>query len=355
MIRKIMIVSLVLAFTMQGIFLTAADNDSSQEAPPKAVKLIKKAQKAIKDQDYEKALQFYNKAVEEAPEYAPTYVGIAQILRGQKKFQESIQYLEKALTLKPEYPQAQEMLAKLYLGLGQQESRKQSFDTAAELYEKALAVPGIDQLPRIKAEAHYILGITYINKKKFQKSIDNLLKFLEYPEAEAQIKKEYIISNWLLGINFAQINKLEDSNKYLKNYLELSSDPAAMADPQQLAAANFMLGSNNFEVLEGEIKKILADETQKDVAAKKEKIKKLSSDQIVNIQPYLEKAIELNPNLEDAQKYLGNYYIRLQEKEKAIKVFEQIMSNFPDSASMGEYKKLIEDIKKSMDIEKNNK
>jgi tetratricopeptide (TPR) repeat protein len=352
MLKKILIISFILAFAMQGLLLMSADQKNDQQAPPKALKLIKKAHKAIKDQDFEKALEFYNKAVEAAPEYAPSYVGVAQVLRGQNKFQEAIPNLEKALSLKPDYGQARELLAKIYLNLGQQESRKQSFKTAAEYYEKTLTVPGIDQLARLKAETHYILGITYVNLRNFQKSIDNLLKFTGYPEAQTQLKNEYTIGNWLLGINFAQKNELEESNKYLRNYLELANDPAFTANSQQLAAANFMLGSNNFELIEAKIKQILDDETIKDVAAKKEKIQKLAEGQKDDIQPYLEKAIELNPSLEDAHKYLGNYYIRLQEKEKALKAFEQIMANFPNSSYMSEYKQLIEDIKKSMEIEK---
>jgi tetratricopeptide (TPR) repeat protein len=355
MLKKILIISFILAFAMPGLLLMSADQTNDQQAPPKALKLIKKAQKAIKDQDFEKALKLYNEAVEVAPEYAPSHMGIAQILRAQQKFQEAVPHLEKALGLKPDYGQARELLAKIYLNLGQQESRKQSFKTAAEYYEKTLTVPGIDQLAQLKTETHYILGITYVNLRNFQKAIDNLLKFMEYPEARTQLKNEYTISNWLLGINFAQTNKLEESNKYLRDYLELAKDPAFTANTQQLAAANFMLGSNNFEIIEAKIKKILDDETIKDVAAKKEKIMKLAEGQKDDIQPYLEKAIELNPTLEDAHKYLGNYFIRLHEKEKALKAFEQIMTNFPNSSYMSEYKQLIEDIKKSMEIDKKNK
>jgi tetratricopeptide (TPR) repeat protein len=107
-------------------------------------------------------------------------------------------------------------------------------------------------------------------------------------------------------------------------------------------------------LLEKEAKKIEEDASIKKVRDKKIKIAELAK-KTKDIEPYLKKAIEIKPDIEDACKYLGNYYMRCQNKEEALKIYKLLVEKFPNSPQLSTYKKIVEDIEKMISNEKKGK
>jgi tetratricopeptide (TPR) repeat protein len=147
------------------------------------------------------------------------------------------------------------------------------------------------------------------------------------------------MSLYLLGVVNSQLKEFQISTEYLLKYLELT-----MANPSDPFApiANFLIGSNNFELLEKEVAPIKSDKEEKQKATKIAALAKKHE----NIHAYLEKAIQLKPDLEPAYMQLGNYYYYCQDLEKAIRTYQALIEKFPTSPDTESYKKFLEGIEK---------
>jgi tetratricopeptide (TPR) repeat protein len=93
-------------------------------------------------QDYEKALNYNQKAIELNPDYSLVYDALGMIMIKQNKYQEAIPFLEKELLLIPNvannplsaYPYY--YLAKAYLGLNDYHKAQQMIEIAKKLVQK---------------------------------------------------------------------------------------------------------------------------------------------------------------------------------------------------------------------------
>ena len=100
-------------------------------------------------EDYEKALSYFEKAVEKNPRYADAYFSIGGCNYALGRYTEAIEALKQAIRIKPDY-------AKAYFGLGLAYGKLGSYTEAIEAYKQAI---------RIKpdfAEPHLALGLTYL-------------------------------------------------------------------------------------------------------------------------------------------------------------------------------------------------
>jgi tetratricopeptide (TPR) repeat protein len=147
------------------------------------------------------------------------------------------------------------------------------------------------------------------------------------------------MSLYLLGVINNQLKEFPTSTQYLLKYLELTvanpSDPFA-------PIANFLIGSNNFQLLEKEVAPIKNDPEEKQKATKIAAVAKKHE----NIQSYLAKAIQLKPELEPAYMQLGNYYYYCQDLEKAIRTYKTLIEKFTASPDIASYKKFLQGIEK---------
>jgi tetratricopeptide (TPR) repeat protein len=374
--KKKWYVLLVLAlFVFQGVILSAAD-----EPPKKAVKLINKAEKALKKNELDEALENYNKALELAPEYGPIYFGIGQIQVNRKQYDEAIVNLEKAVKLSPDAAKVKQFFANALFNaakekqglnmdkkasdyllkvfaiegidtmdpplyrealyhLGNSYARQKDMANSTVYFEKLLAVPGIESADaKLLFQTAYRAGLNYYQVQQFKKAAALFEKVIAVPGAQTFDARVYATSHYLVGLNESQARNYDKSNKFLKEFMELNQDPAAR-NPQLEPLAYFLLGTNHMSLLDTKVQKI-RDQKPKDL---KNQIAELAR-KYADIPTYLSKAIDANPKLEPAYMHIGNYYYYADNIPKAVETYKTLIANFPNSPDIATYKQFLADI-----------
>ena len=337
MTKKNIILLVVTFFLAQGIAFSAGN-----EIPKKVLKLEKKGYKAQQKNELDKAMKYYNEALKIYSEYDQIHCKIAEVLTAQGNDIEAVNHLEKALEINPENQMAGKTLIQKYFILGNEQLRQNKIDKANEYYLKLIGFAGTKNLGKeFYSKAMYRLGVNYYAMKKYEKSNEYLLKLIKVPGVEANFSENFSISHYYIGMSFFQLQDFKKSNEYFLKYLELNKENSTS---QFVAGANFFIGSNNYELLEKEAKKIEEDVSIKEVIDKKTKIVELAKE-TKDIEPYLKKSIEIKPDSEDAYIYLTNYYIKCMRNEEALKICKMLTEKFPNSKNLSLYKKIIEEIK----------
>jgi tetratricopeptide (TPR) repeat protein len=377
---------LVMFFLVQGtvVFASAPGNRGDENTvPKKALRLVKKADKALADKKYDKALDGYNKAIEIAPGYAAAHFGMGRALVQQQKFDQAVVSMEKAVKLDPDAAEAKLFFGKVLLKTGSDLISQRQFRKANDYFLKIFAVPGIENLEEGKLyreglfetgfnysrlkdyarsneyfqklvglpgvetadkkliiQALYQVGINYFSLRKAKESNEYFLKLLQYPEVETDFPQVYISVYYLLGINANIVKDYEKSIGYFVKFLELGETSSAHS--QLLPVVNLLLGANHMSLLRKDTDKILHDKEQK---GKKDKIAELAKNK-KNIETYLKKAIQLQGNLEIAYMHLGNYYYYCSDLDNAVATYQELVEKFPSSADLSAYKEFLEKIKK---------
>jgi tetratricopeptide (TPR) repeat protein len=380
-------VLILMLFMFQAVIMAA--NAADQPDPKtlkKITKLMKKGDEKAKKNEFDKAFELYNKVLELSTEYAPVYLSMARVYEKQKKFDTAIENLEKAVDIQPDFTDAIRMLTKNLIGMGKQAASRKQLEKSNQYYLKVLEIPGIknaanDQLieaifqlgfnyPRLNnptrsneylfkllafpgletsdkgkfVKASYQIGVNYFKLKEFEKAEEYLSKLVKVDGLKTNFLQVYTISHYLAGLNARQLENYKKSNAYFSEYLEVTqNNPSDQFRP----AVNFMLGSNNYNLLQKKVEAIKSEKKEdmrKRVAALAKETK--------NIQPYLSKAIELNPSLEPAYLILGNYYFLCQDYENAMQLYNRLIEKFPDSQDIETYKRFLKDIEKESKQEK---
>lgn len=380
MTKKISLVLVFLFFLFAAVMPTAADQPD-QKTVKKIEKLIKKGDAQANKKEFDKAFETLNKALELSTDYAPTYFAIGKAYNIQKNFDTSIENLQKAVQIDPNHAPALDLLTKTLIGIAQEKAAQKKLAEANSYYAKMLEIPGIENSARKKlATALFQMGINYSALNNPVKSNEYLLKLLALPDLQTSDKTKYVSATYQAGANFFNLGKMKQANQYLADlmniqglkeeflriysmslyllgvvnsqlkefttstqyllkYLELTvanpSDPFA-------PIGNFLIGSNNFQLLEKAVAPIKSDSEEKQKATKIAAVAKKHE----NIQPYLDKAIQLKPDLEPAYMQLGNYYYYCQDLEKAIQTYQTLIQKFPDSPDIESYKKFLAGIEK---------
>lgn len=373
--KKWYVVLMIALFIFQGIALSAAD-----QPPKKVVKLMQKAEKAMKKQDFEKAMENYNKALELAPEYGPIHFGIARIQINQKKMAEGIASLEKALKLDPANTQTKQTLTKvlyqsarqawqqrkakeagdfygkivaiegidaleqkIYIDsltqLGNIKGMEKKFKESNDFYKKVLAIPGVDTTEKkLALQLLYRVGLNFYNMQKFKEATAQFEKVIAFPDAQTEDVNVFTISHYLVGLNAAQVKDYAKSNDMMTKFLAMEGK-----SEQLTPLANFIMGTNHMEMLEAKVQKVREDKKVKD-KDKKKAIENLAKKH-PQVAEYLNKALQLNP-MEPAYMHLGNYYYYTGDSAKAVQSYEALVSKYPTSPDIASYQKFLEQIKK---------
>ncbi len=203
------------------IFYNGAKNFLDEQQLEIAKGLIKKAEK-IDDSSYKaksyvlhgrasimegeetEAFDYLDKAINLDKNNGEAYIYLAMIYANQSKIDEAIFSLKKALSKDPDNFLAHKLLGQNYLGLEKYDKaieafekassisgndpnilyllssaylQKEDYTRAADLAEKILALNGEDS--SIDAEAYIILGISNLNREKYNDAIDALNKAIE--------------------------------------------------------------------------------------------------------------------------------------------------------------------------------
>lgn len=380
MIKKINLLLIVVLF-LSFLTMPIAAEQPDQKTVKKIEELMKKGDEKAQKKEFDKAAELYNQALALNTEYAPLYFGLARVNNLEKKFDDSIMNLEKAVKIDPNYTPALDLLIKTIMGLGQEKAGQKLLEESNKYFLKILDIPGIETsakdklnqanfhiginysllndpakaneyLPKVAefpgletidkmmyVRALYQMAINYFSLTKYNEANQSFAKLLQVADLKSQYLKIYSISLYLIGVVNNELQEYKTSNDYLAQYLELTKENPS--DPWA-PLATFLVGANNFSMLEKEVAPIKNDPNDKEKAAKIAALAK----GYTNIQPNLAKAIELKPDLEPAYMQLGNYYYYCQDLDNSIQTYKTLIEKFPGSQDIESYKKFLEGILK---------
>lgn len=380
MIKKINLVLIVVLF-LSFLAMPVSAEQPDQKTVKEIEKLMKKGDEKAQKKEFDKATEFYNQALALSSEYAPLYYGLARVNNLEKKFDDSILNLEKAVKIDPNYTSALDLLIKTILGIGDEKAGQKLLEESNKYYLKILDIPGIETsakdklnlatfhiginysllndpakgneyLPKVVefpgletadrmmyVRALYQMSINYFSMTKYNEANQYFSKLIQVPDLKSQFLKIYSISLYLLGVVNNELQEFKTSNDYLAQYLELTKENPS--DPWA-PLATFLVGANNFSMLEKEVAPIKSDPNNKEKAAKIAALAK----GYTGIQPYLTKAIELKPDLEPAYMQLGNYYYYCQDLDNSIQIYKTLIEKFPGSQDIESYKKFLDGVLK---------
>ena len=203
--------------------------------------------------------------------------GIAFIQAGQ--YIGALRELLEAEKNAPDDPEIRYYLGIAYLGRGLK-------DQAMEQFQKAVS------LKKDYSEAHNYIGVMQMDAGEWQKAIDSFDRALNNPV--------YLTPAFALYNSGQAYYNLKNYDRALSRYQQaLSQDGVAAWQPQ----------------IELNIGLVY-----------------LKKSDPVRAREHLEKAAALNPSLSDAHFYLGETYLKIRDRAKAKKSFEQVIKLAPKSA-----------------------
>jgi tetratricopeptide (TPR) repeat protein len=387
MTKKITLILILIVVLLLSMTLMVNAADQPDEKTLKQItKLMKKGNKYAGKDQLDKAFESYNKVLELSTEYAPVYLEMARLYEKQQKFDMAIENLEKSLKIQPDSTPAIDMLTKILIGMGDQLASQQQVEKANQYFLKVLEIPGVknaakEQLnhaflqlgfnySRLKnpaksneyllklleftgletsdkdkfVKASYQLGTNYFNLKQFEKAEEIFSKVIKIDGLKTDFLQVYALTHFLAGLNASQLRKYKESSEYLIEYLDVTQNNPS--DPYR-ATANYALGSNNYELLQKGVAVIKSDK-KNDMRKRVAQLAKEAK----NIQPYISKALELNPNFEPAYMILGNYYFLCRDYENAMQTYRTLIEKFPNSQEINTYKNFLKDIEKESKLKK---
>jgi len=119
----------------------------------------------------EKAVEYFKHAIEQKADFADAYSYLGTISRDEEDYTKAIEYYEKALQLKPSL----KVEYAAFHGIGTAYFFKQNFDKAIEYYKKAIDLKIGDG----DANIYFNIGIAYMRKHDYDKSMEYLKKVVD--------------------------------------------------------------------------------------------------------------------------------------------------------------------------------
>jgi tetratricopeptide (TPR) repeat protein len=335
-------ISLTLSICL-GLALTLGAVEELPKPQSKdALKKMEKAEKALKNKDYDAALAFYNEVIQLEPNYAPAYFTIAQLQRFKEVYDLALTNYEKALAISPDFSQALNEYVRTLMTLSQKAIDGRDLQKADIYYEKILNIKNIETThPQEMQHSAYQLGSINYNQQDFNKSIAAFERYLAIPEIEKTAPSKSALAKYMLGINYSRLAQPNKANPYLEQFI---SGPHDETTTPWLPLSYYLLANNNYLVLDKQIQQI-KDEKTGDNLSKFNRIADAAKAS-TGIQPNCAKAIELKPDLEEAYVLLGNYYFFCQDFNNALKSYNDLIAKFPDSPDIANYKAFLLSIDK---------
>ena len=162
---------------------------------------------AIQEENYEKAAELFNKAIEENPEESIGFINFGNLLASMNENERAERFFQKAITLDEKAATAFYSLANLYYNT-------ERFEEAAKLYEKAIT-NGIEG-----PDAYFMLGKSFQKVDQTKLALPYLQRAYELDETQdIQIKLTY-------GIALASLEMFDIAEPIFKEILELDPENA---------------------------------------------------------------------------------------------------------------------------------
>ncbi len=338
MLKRIIVMMIIGALVFSGMSLIAKETKEKQEpqVSKKALKLMKKGDKAAAGKEYDKALEFFQKVIELEPSYPAAHFKKGLVLKIEKKLSEAAPCLDKALELQPNYPDAvKAMIEVLYLS-ARDLMAKREIEKANELYIKlASYTPPGEREKKVQIDSIYQVALNFYNLRKYSESIQYFIKFIELPGIKTNYKDDFSFSLYMIGLNYYHLSDLQNAINYLEKFLAVNKDNPA--NKQYLPLAHFIIGSCSYDQLEQEV--IKKDKSDIEGVAKLARANKM-------IIPHFIQALKLKSDIEQAYLKMGNYYYYCRDLDKTIEQYEYLIEHFPNSPDLQVYKHTLETFKK---------
>lgn len=161
---------------------------------------------AIQEENYEKAVELFTKAIEENPNEAIGYINFGNLLASMNENDRAERFFQKAITL-------DEHAATVYYSLANLYYNAERFEEAAKLYEKAIS-NGIEG-----ADAYFMLGKSFEKEGHTKLSLPYLQRAYELDSSDIQIALSYSIA-------LASMEMFEQAEPVLKEILTLDAENA---------------------------------------------------------------------------------------------------------------------------------
>ena len=159
----------------------------------KALELYARGNDVKEEENYEKAIEFYEKAVKEDPKFAFAWDNLGLMYRKLENFDKAIEMYNKSLEIDPTGMMPLQNIAVAYI-------YKKDYTNAIKSYEK-LAI-----LDPKNPEVHYGIGNIYTNYlKEYEKGLDHLCKAYNiYIEQKSPYRTD---AEKLIGISYREMKK----------------------------------------------------------------------------------------------------------------------------------------------------
>ncbi|MCX6557220.1 MAG: tetratricopeptide repeat protein [Candidatus Aminicenantes bacterium] len=338
-------ISLILSLCLGFVLILAAADPLPKPQSKDALKKMEKAEKAIKNKEFDVAPALYQEVIVLEPTYAPVYFTSAQLQRAKSDYDAALANYEKAIAIDPNFALARNEYIRTLLILGQKAVEVRDLKKAAAYYEKIMNCPNIDAThPKELQHAAYQLGTIAYNLQDFNKSIAAFQRFLAIPEIEKTSPGNSILAVYMLGINYSRLNQPEQANPFLEKFI---AAPQNETTTPWLPLSYYLLANNNYLSLDKQIARIKENKSA-DALATFDQIA-AAAKASTGIQPNLLKAIELKPDLEDAFVKLGNYFFYCQDFDNALKTYNDLIAKFPAAPDIATYKSFMQNIEKERD------
>lgn len=115
----------------------------------------------FKENRFDEAMTYYNRALENNKNYISAYYNIAEIYKAKNEFDKAEEFFKKAIEITPDY-------IKPYYQIGTLHFNNKEYDSAIDWYKKALEIEPNEEL------VNYYIGMSYKNQGKLKEAVEHL-------------------------------------------------------------------------------------------------------------------------------------------------------------------------------------
>lgn len=159
----------------------------------------------IKEQKFEEAAKILIELMETYPKEPKHYMQFGQLLFQMKQYEEAERFLLKAIEL-------DESIAASFYSLGNLYYETALYDDAEKIFHHALKLGLRD------SDAHFMLGMTYVQKDKITLS-------LPYLQRSAELSDE-VDKHFQYGLSLAKLNYIEEAKRVFEKVIALDEHHA---------------------------------------------------------------------------------------------------------------------------------
>jgi tetratricopeptide (TPR) repeat protein len=308
----------------------------------KVKKYFEEGNKFYDEQNYEKALDCFQKAIELNPQYAEAYKRIGNIYFALQDYEKVIKYNKKAIKYKPDYIDA-------YFNAGLACHYKQDYNNVIKYFKKVI------ELDPNETEAYNYIGVAYIQKYEddiaieyFKKGIEqnpndayayfsiglvynnkNDAKTIEYLQKAIKLNPKHIDSHFYLGIAYQKTQNFHKAIKCFQTVIGLNQNNA---EAYFLLGVNYVLWKNDYDYAISCYQKVIEINPYHAGAyfnIGNAYAAKYSDNDKAFI--YFRKALELKPDYADVYLNMGMAYERKQNHKKAFECYRKAIELNPNS------------------------